>query len=267
MGSADDWSYTTGEKGRNRVRAYERSSGIIYLEFYERDAETGERKRRRLSTRHRDRERAKRQADELAAKFARSAPDGSTQPTLRELFDSYLEYRSPQVSERRQRFHRRINEPFCRYFGTKTEAATLNRSDWDRFVQDRASGAIDQRGRDVAEPDRSTVKPNTVRRDLQGLRAVLNWAVQADLLDANPTTGYPLPTEKNPRRPRLTEERYQAMLAVAGEGIGGSSWRWCWQTRRVTGYGRSVVSSGRTSISVRSWSGGGAARTSRGTST
>lgn len=221
MGSADDWSYTTGEKGRNRVRAYERDSGIIYLECYERDAETGERNRKRISTRHRDRERAKRQADELAAEFARNSPHESVEPTLRELFDSYLEYRSPQVSERRQRFHRRINELFCRYFGPEKEAATLNRSDWDRFGQDRASGAIDQRGRDVSESDRSSVKPNTVRRDLQGLRAVLNWAVQADLLDANPTTGYPLPTEKNPRRPRLTEERYQAMLAVAG----GVDWR------------------------------------------
>lgn len=56
MDSATNWSYTTGEKGRNRVRVYERSgSGIIYLEFVEEDPETGRRTRRRLSTGHADR--------------------------------------------------------------------------------------------------------------------------------------------------------------------------------------------------------------------
>lgn len=217
MGSANDWSYITGEKGRNRVRAYETTSGIIYLEYYERNPETGQRKRKRVSTRHRDREKAKRQADKLAAKFAEAEPETDPELTLRQLFDRYLEFRSPQVSERRQCFHRRINELFCRYFGPETEAATLNRSDWDGFAQNRASGAVDQRGREVTEQDRAAVKPNTVRRDLQGLRAVLNWAVQADLLDANPTLGYPLPTETNPRRPRVTEERYEAMRRVADE--------------------------------------------------
>lgn len=217
MSTDANWSYKTGEKGRNRVRAFERDSGLIYLEFYERNPETGDRKRKRVSTGHRDREKAKQQADRLAAEFAVESPDPDAGTTLRELFDKYLERRSPQVSERRQRFHQRVAELFSRYFGPDREAVSLDRSDWDQFAQDRASGRVDQRGHEVAAADREERGANTVRRDLQGLRAVLNWGVQADLLHVNSTQGYPLPSEDSPRRPTLTEDRYRAMLEVAGE--------------------------------------------------
>lgn len=218
MGTANNWSYKAGEKGRNRVRAYEKaSSGTIYLEFYERDPETGERKRSRVCTHHRDRDKAKKQADQLAAQFASDPPEHERETTLRELFDRYEERRSPQVSERRQRFHERISELFCRYYGWEREAESLNRADWDEFIADRGSGAIDQRGNAVPQEKREARKPATVKRDLQGLRAVLNWGVQADLLTRNPTDRYPLPSEESPNRPRLTEERYRKMLNVAGE--------------------------------------------------
>ncbi len=38
MTTAKRWCYSTGERGRNRVRAYEeRPGGVILVEFYERD--------------------------------------------------------------------------------------------------------------------------------------------------------------------------------------------------------------------------------------
>ena len=43
------WSYSAGERGRNRVRAYEDSSGAILLEFYERLPGDGEARRKRIS--------------------------------------------------------------------------------------------------------------------------------------------------------------------------------------------------------------------------
>ena len=55
------------------------------------------------------------------------------------------------------------------------------------------------------------------------MRAVLRWATMAGdgiggaLLDRNPCAGYPFPSELSPRRPRMPEERFQAMLAVARE--------------------------------------------------
>ena len=60
------WSYSAGERGRNRVRAYEdHKTGIILAEFYE----GGNRKR--ISLGHRDVEKAKQQADEMAAELAK----------------------------------------------------------------------------------------------------------------------------------------------------------------------------------------------------
>lgn len=38
------FSYTAGEKGRNRVRVYQKSSGLLMLEYYEQAM------RRRVST-------------------------------------------------------------------------------------------------------------------------------------------------------------------------------------------------------------------------
>lgn len=75
-----------GEKGRSRVRAdAKRASGVIYLEFYERHPETGELSKKRISTGDRDRDRAKAQADRLAAEFAEEAPERTPGVTLREV--------------------------------------------------------------------------------------------------------------------------------------------------------------------------------------
>lgn len=66
-----------------------------------------------------------------------------------------------------------------------------------------------------------------IEQNLQFARAVLNWAtVVGDgsggaLLERNPLAGLPLPKEKNPNRVILTEDEYQAMLAVAS----GVDWR------------------------------------------
>ena len=62
------WSYQTGERGKNRVRAYEeRKGGRVFLEFYEKNP-YGELIRRRIAA-PLDKEEAKAKADELAAKF------------------------------------------------------------------------------------------------------------------------------------------------------------------------------------------------------
>ena len=212
------WSYKAGEKGRNRVRAFaKRGSGVIYLEFYQRDPGTGKEHRKRVSTEHRDREKAKQQADRLAADFSDTVPEPERSITLRKLFDNYMAKRTPQVSEGQQKHHRRSAELFCRYFGWDRDAESLNRRDWDEFILDRSSGAIDARGDTIAKEARKPVGPRREQEDLQALRATLNWAVQADLLNQNPTAGYPLPRDDSPRRPRVTEKRYQAMLNVASD--------------------------------------------------
>ena len=101
------WSYSAGERGRNRVRAYEDAkTGILHLEFYEPAPDEAKPKRKALSLGHRDRERAKQQADELAAKFGRAEQELSGDITLRALFDIYGREVTPQKGERSQRYDR-----------------------------------------------------------------------------------------------------------------------------------------------------------------
>ena len=59
------WSYSTGERGRNRVRAFEHASGVLMLEFNDGG------RRRRISLSHRDRGLGKQAADQAAAKLAK----------------------------------------------------------------------------------------------------------------------------------------------------------------------------------------------------
>lgn len=95
------WSYNTGERGRNWVRAYEeRKTGILYLDWLE--GPEGDRRRRRRSLGHRDRETAKAEADAKAAKLATAEPTNSVPETrtLGELFDNYLETEPPPTRGR-----------------------------------------------------------------------------------------------------------------------------------------------------------------------
>ena len=96
MSATKRWSYKAGERGRNRVRAYEDSkSGRIMLEFYE------DGKRRAVSTGHSDREQAKREADEAAVGLGnQESPIQPEETTIRQLFDIYGSEVTPQKSER-----------------------------------------------------------------------------------------------------------------------------------------------------------------------
>jgi integrase len=214
MGSTKkSWSYKTGERSRNRVRAFEDSkSGMLMLEFYEAG------KRKRVSLGHRDRGKAKQQADEAAARIGKAEPLRSEDITLQELFDIYLGEVTPGKTLRVQMHDRAAAKLFLRCFGARRSAKELNRRDWDRFVKERTSGRLRPPGSHVP-----VVGPRTVSKDLKWLLAVLNWATMAGdgrgraLLDQNPLKGMPLPSEPSPRRPLATQERYEAMVAVADQ--------------------------------------------------
>ena len=88
-------SYSAGEWGRNRVRVFpDPKTGLLQIEW----RENGRRLSRSLG--HRDWSRAKRQADEFAAGFAKPEPNGQKQAapeplTLGTLFDIYGEEVTP----------------------------------------------------------------------------------------------------------------------------------------------------------------------------
>lgn len=216
------WSYSTGQRGRNRVRAYRDAGGWLLLEYYE--DEGGSRKRKRISVGHQDEERAASEADELAAALlAADAPPEA--PTLQTLFDIYLGEVTPHKSASTQAHDRSCSEMFLRFFGPQRRADSLDRRDWDRFIHGRRSGSIGPAGRGGKFFGERTLQREVGDRqigyDLEFLQAVLNWATvagnggHAAFLNRNPCTGFLRPREKNPTRPILSESEYGRLRGVA----------------------------------------------------
>ena len=206
-------AYSAGEWGRNRVRVFpDPKTGLFQIEW----RENGRRLTRSLK--HRDWSRAKRQADEFAAGFAKPEPNGRKEAepeplTLERLFDMYGEEVTPTKRDRTQRRDRVATAMFLRFFGRDRRPETLSQRDWDRFIQARRAGRAGVSGKPVGN--------RTIEWDLTFLLAVLNWAERSRdeegrlLLDRNPLRGLRKPKEKNPTRVVLSEEEYQALLRVS----------------------------------------------------
>lgn len=113
------WSYSAGERGRNRVRVYERPdrAGEILLQYAERGLD-GRLDQRRQSLGAIPRGAAKGKADELAARFATLGPSTQAAPlTLDTLFDNYRNEVSRHKGASKRGHDLRCAEMFTRYFG------------------------------------------------------------------------------------------------------------------------------------------------------
>ena len=205
------WSYIAGEKGRNRVRVYERTGYGIWIDYR---TEDGGRVRHSLG--HADRQRAKLDADDVAARFSRAATRPPAAVTLRTLFDIYKREVTPSKSVGAAGHDRRTLPLFLEAFGADRRPETLNRRDWDSFIQRRRRGELAVPGRKG-----TTVRARVLEQDCKLLLAVLNWAERAGngrggyLLDRNPLRGLEIPKEHSPRRPVTTAEQFTALRKAA----------------------------------------------------
>jgi integrase len=214
------WSYSVGERGRNRVRAFVHpETGRMHLEYYE-STRTGERpKVRRLALGHSDKERAKEAAEKLAAELRRSAPPATAKLKLVTLFDMYLCEVTPGKGVGTQQHDRMCADLFLRAFGRDREPYTLNLRDWNWFISQRRDGILRPRSVTV----KRSVRNRVIAHDLKFLLAVLNWAVLAGdgkggfLLDRNPLKGLSVPREENPSRALLTLGQYQRFVSAAAK--------------------------------------------------
>lgn len=211
MTNAKRWSYSTGTRRKNRVRVYEAPSGLLFLEVWESDGGSGRARRNRVSLGHRDRERAKHTADATAARLGAGPALGTAEISLGSLFDIYEAEVTPRKSPGVQHHDRSAAQMFLGQWGRERPVSTLSLRDWEQFVDDRRAGRIGARG---------PVGDRQIQYDLSWVRAVFNWATKAGvqgqpLLARNPFQGYPVPHERNPRRPVLTEEQYQALHKAA----------------------------------------------------
>ena len=206
-------SYSAGEWGRNRVRVFpDPKTGLIQIEW----RENGRRLTRSLK--HRNWDRAKRQADKVAAGLAEPATTDTAKAepeplTLETLFDIYREEVTPTKAKRSRRYERAAMAMFLKLFGRNRKPATLSQRDWDRFIRARRSGRVGPSGRPVSN--------RTIEYDLKFLLAVLNWAARSRdeegrlLLESNPLRGLKTPKQKNPARVLVTDAEYQALLKAS----------------------------------------------------
>lgn len=203
------WSYRTGEKGVNRVRAFEHpTTGRLYLEFYDQG--------RRLTEPVGDADKAvaKAQADRLASALRSQSHSQETPITLRQLFDNYVREVTPRKSTGKAAHDKRTARLAVDILGSERAVSSLNHRDAARFVEERRRLGDLRRGRTKG----AQVGPRQLAYDLAFVRAVFNWGVGACWIDRNPWHGFKPDLGKHtPRRPALTAEQYQRLLSIADQ--------------------------------------------------
>lgn len=206
------WSYSTGERGKNRVRVFEHPvTLLLFLEHY------ADGRRLRIALGHKDRERAKAKAEEVAVGLRRDEPLSPSPVTLRTLFDIYEREVTVEKAESSQSHDRRAIGFFLELWGTSKTAESLNRRDWDAFIRWRRQQGDMRKGKAKNRP----IGNRVITQNLKLLQAVLNWAVLAGngsgryLLERNPLKGMPFPREGPVNRPVLPHDQFVRMREAA----------------------------------------------------
>lgn len=219
------FTWTAGEHGA-KVHVWEDpASGIMW----------GRVRNKKASLKHRDAERAKAwardQAERLAVGLA-SVADGV--PTVSRVFGLYLATQTPRKGRSCRYQDRRAAKMWTRVLGAGKDLHKLTLGEWQAFIDARLTGAIDAHGEPVPEPTtpedpkRRPVGPRAVENDCEWLQTVIRWATAWQdaatakyLMRENPARGEAfqkaIPHEANPRRPLATDDRYDQVLAKAGD--------------------------------------------------
>ena len=218
------WSYKAGERGHNRVRVYAwpKQGEGLWIDY----RVDGQRIKKPLG--HADRDRAKREADEIAGRWGQ---DEKARPavqvlTLRTLLDIYEREVTPQKGKSGRGHDKRTLPLFLKAFGGDRRPETLNVRDWQSYIRRRQSGELapNNRRKKPGKTGPKTVRPRVIEQNLKLLLAVLNWAERAQhpdgsgySIDKNPLRGLKLPKEENPRQPMFTPEQCIELRTAAQE--------------------------------------------------
>jgi integrase len=147
--------------------------------------------------------------------------------TLGDVFRVYRELRIPYLGPDRAQLMERVMRTFEATLRADSIVLHLSQIDVDRHVAKRKKGGIEYiQVRQDGSQRSSTLGPTGsagLFADWQRLSTIFAWAamVKMDgrpLLEENPLKGLRLPPKvRNPKRPAMNAERYQVMIAVAGE--------------------------------------------------
>ncbi len=216
------WTYSAGDRGHT-VTVYERErDGPLYARAYDPSLRNGRGGYRRISLGHRDKEGVKAYALAQAAKLREGQAEIATgKTTLARLFTLYQTHRTPRKSRGEQIEDARRVEMWTRHLGARKDPHKVTLGEWEGFIEARRSGAMDAHGEPASLEKQRPVRARTVERDCEWLGWVLNWGAKwrdregRYLLRENAVRGFDAPSEKNPRRPFATQERYEAVRAVS----------------------------------------------------
>jgi hypothetical protein len=223
------WSYLAGERGKNRVRALE-GRGRLWLEWKD---ESGRKRRAVLPTT--EHAVAVRKAEEAAEALLHSGKVGPDMTTLHELLTEYVAKRTPQKGASKQNHDRRAAKLFQHFFGPERRPETLNRIDWENFIDARRHGRIH---------GYLPVGERQIAYDLKFMIAVLNWAIGAGIdgqpyLVANPWSaerrralGLKMPNPVMKAQPTMTGDLHEGLLAHSPD----------WRFRLAMTLGRGTIS-------------------------
>jgi hypothetical protein len=218
------WSYSAGAKGAT-ITVFEREpGGMLYARAWDPTMRSGRGGYRRITLKHQDREAAKTYALEQAKKLREGLADLTAgRTTLARVFGAYLAHRSPKKTAGQEAQDRRRVKLWTAALGGQRDPHLIPRALWESVLEARAIGAVDAYGEPVPEGKRRPVRARAVEVDAKWLKAVLTWSTSWQdergryLLRENVIRGYPVPTEKNPRRPVASQERFEALRAVSDQ--------------------------------------------------
>jgi hypothetical protein len=221
------WRHSAGERGSSFVVCEREPGGMLYEMVWH----PGKKYPVYRSLGHRDRDAAKEYAREQAEKLRLGQKTARAEPlTFHRLVDLYLEYRTPKKdAEKVQGEDRRKAALWKTRIESTRLAIDVTLKDWEDFLPLRLTGAIDGRGNHVTPKKRVPVGPTQVRHDGVFLRSVYYWGMSwraqggRPLVAFNPfgapakgvKSAFELPENLTPRRPIASDDRYDAVLAVA----------------------------------------------------
>lgn len=165
------WSYVAGERPHS-VTVYEREpGGVLYAAAWDPSLKGGRGAQRRISLKHRDKERAKAYAHEQTAKLKEGSEDVALgRVKLSRVFATYMRERTPRKTEREQKGDARRVEMWACVLGGASDPHRISLAQWERFIRDRLSGAIDGRGNPVEAKKRRPVRARAVEAECNWLR-------------------------------------------------------------------------------------------------
>jgi len=214
------WSIRVGARG-NSVVAYERKlGGTLWLRWWASPTPTAAGHFVYRSLRHTDRDAAEESARAIAAALMQSVVnDALGRASIAEIFAAYRADVADHTKGQGPKEAKRRIAVWTTFLGANRDIATIDHPTIDRYVRERRDGAIQVKGHKL----KKRVSDGAIGSDIVFLNAAINHGTKVSrsngtkLVAVNPLRGYPIPQNKNKRRPVATFDRFIAVTAKADE--------------------------------------------------